>query len=537
MPTSLGVAHVSRILRVISSNTWQKRKPSGCIGNMLLTIGPQTTDDDPPQNRMLKGVVSFVGDSSKLRSNTFFLRSRSLVSVSFKNCIFLDDKGVFTFVKNAPLIKYMFLDGARAITNHSVEIIVTLKYLRVLSIANCPRLNDKCVGLQFALVSLQELKVHDNHFGDELFLNSLVREKVVFGYKKSNASKSRLVRCDFSRLPLSRDCLNFTLWRFTSLTSLCIEDSDLGNETMASFAQWCSPMIHLNVSGAKDLSDEGLLPVIRKSSELETLNISRTKATLESVIAAIETSSKARYIGARKMFPLYGENSEFAESRLLTCLCESAVRLERIYLDCLMQDGSFLNELVRRLKAISRCPQNRFSNLALGCQDVFQSSHIVDFSRGAHYATDGDMSSKFGEAWFCPSATTTMTALESEAYLELDLGSVEHVDSILVKLPDDKHGTPAQFPLFVFASKKPFGGKTVEETLDHSDYLVKQEYFDEPTVGVRVDVKSPIRYVRVQQSGRPRPLSIGQVCVFRSFLFMKPLVTSFDASINERVHL
>ena len=51
---------------------------------------------------------------------------------------------------------------------------------------------------------------------------------------------------------------------------------------------------------------------------------------------------------------------------------------------------------------------------------------------------DGRMSSRFGEAWCDHSATTTMTGIDIEAFLDLDLNRPYNVSEIFVKLPDDR---------------------------------------------------------------------------------------------------
>ena len=165
-----------------------------------------------------------------------------------------------------------------------------------------------------------------------------------------------------------------------------------------------------------------------------------------------------------------------------------------------------------------RDTQNSYGNLAYRLKTVRQSSTIVDKSRGAEYATNGDKSSIYGGAWFCPTATTTMTSIENEAYLELDLGRPEWVHCIRVALPDDRHGTPLQFPIYVMCSKKEFS-RTVSESLK-CPYIVQYKLFEDAAVGLKLEnITSPIRYIRVQQIGERRCLSVGQVAVFRKFHF------------------
>ena len=213
--------------------------------------------------------------------------------------------------------------------------------------------------------------------------------------------------------------------------------------------------------------------------------------------------------------------------RIVDCLCTCAPRLESIDID-LFENPSNKMLLMSKMKTVMNQIRNNYTNVAfnLPFENITQSSYNVDKSRNGSLAVDGKMSSRFGEAWCDHSATTTMTGVDIEAFLELDLQRVHNVREVFVKLPDDRHGTKMQFPIYLFTSLKPFKKRYIKDILK-MDYLVTATLFEHEAVGFKVAINKKIRYVRVQHACinggmiKPRCLSVGQIVVRKQFLFLK----------------
>ena len=96
--------------------------------------------------------------------------------------------------------------------------------------------------------------------------------------------------------------------------------------------------------------------------------------------------------------------------------------------------------LKSKMKIVLKNIRDNYANIAFGLppSSIQQSSYNVDKSRDGSLAVDGRMSSRFGEAWCDHTATTTMTGIDIEAFLDLDLGRAYNVSEIFVKLPDDR---------------------------------------------------------------------------------------------------
>jgi hypothetical protein len=386
--------------------------------------------------------------------------------------------------------------------------------------------------LKTAIVRLDELKMCNiPKISDEFFMSALVHERVVYGWKKKDLV-SNLKTFDISDLNVSSNVFHWSLCKFRNVVSIRLADLEhLDDQALLSFSAISSPLQSLDISGCRNVTDRGLIPLLENSTGLRSLNISHTGATFDTVVQGLSASMDLHQVKALSVgFMTFGNKKSL--HRLTDSLCNSAPRLEDLAIDEETRN-SILPMLTARMKRIMRDTVNPYGNIAYGCKRVKQSSHCVDKSRGAQYATDGDKSSVYGEAWFCPTATTTITAIEAEAFLEVDLGRPEWIHSIRVTLPDDKYGTALQFPLYVMCSKKPFS-RTVEECIT-CPYMVRYKLFEEVKVGLKLeDLPSPIRYIRVQQVGRPRCLSVGQVAAFRKFRFFDKLRRENERKLSER---
>eukprot|EP00944_MAST-04C_sp_MAST-4C-sp1_P008595 g8595.t1 len=330
---------------------------------------------------------------------------------------------------------------------------------------------------------------------------------------------------NFSSLPkIQRTTWHYLFSKsFGNIISLTLAYTTVGNEALIAFSKICKPLLRIDLSYCPNITDAGIKPVIEKSKDLFILKINGTNIeSIDFLVDTMEICQELQVLEAKNIQFRYSDNG--AALNMINALCRFAPWLKQLELDMFSQPSNTAL-LKSKMKIVSKNVQNNYGNIAFGLpsSSIKQSSYNVDKSRDGSLAVDGRMSSRFGEAWCDHTATTTMTGVDIEAFLDLDLDRAYNVSEIFVKLPDDRHGTKAQFPIYLFTALRPFK-RSVEEVLK-MEYLVTSDFFEEPVVGFRVKINKKVRYVRVQQAcnknnGYPRCLSVAQVVVLRDFKFL-----------------
>jgi hypothetical protein len=502
--------------------------------NTLITIAPNYGDEQLAYLNpfCFKQTASIIADCTNFVTFDNKHVSNTVVLFSILNALYINDVGIYNICFSFPNLISLSIHNSMSITNKSLNLISTnlkkLKYLQVSSCKNVKSKNRPNIKnpLQYLLKKLKRLNISENdHLDDELFLSTFVRVKTPYGYRKPKQTISNLEHINFSSLiKVHRTTWHYLFSKpFVNIVSLTLAKTFIGDEALLAFSKISRPLIHIDLSACPNISDVGLRPLIQKSKNLLTLKLNETNLdSIDIILYAIKCCQEITQIEAKNI--VLPHDHDHLVYDVINHLCTCAPRLKQIDLDMFLAPANKML-LLSKMKSMMNVVQNKYTNIAyqLSPPCISQSSYNVDKSRNGKLAVDGIMSSKFGEAWCDHSATTTMTGLDVEAFIELDLGRTHDVREVYVKLPDDRHGTRAQFPIYVFTSLRPFKRKCTD--ILRMDYLVSANLFEQPTIGLKVSINAEIRYVRVQHVGvngitQQRCLSVAQIIVRRRFLFL-----------------
>ena len=219
-----------------------------------------------------------------------------------------------------------------------------------------------------------------------------------------------------------------------NIISLTLAKTLIGDEALLAFAKTSRPLIHIDLSMCPNISDIGIKPLIQRSRNLLVLKLNESNiGDIDLLLYAMEHCQEIKHIEAKNI-DLQQKGKNTSIHRIVDCLCTCAPRLESIDID-LFENPSNKMLLMSKMKTVMNQIRNNYTNVAfnLPFENITQSSYNVDKSRNGSLAVDGKMSSRFGEAWCDHSATTTMTGVDIEAFLELDLQRVHNVREVFVK--------------------------------------------------------------------------------------------------------
>lgn len=391
---------------------------------------------------------SIIADSTRFVKFGRSHRSPAVEYFSIVDSLHISDFGVHNICYSFPNLVCLCLRGSLAITNKSLGIIVSsLRKLQSLQIASCKNIlsnlssKKELLSLQYVLKKIKRLDISGNdHFEDELFLSTFVRVKTLYGYRKPKNSTSKLEHMNFSRLPkIQRTTWHYLFSKsFGNIVSLTLAYTTVGDEGLIAFSKVCKPILHIDLSYCPNVTEVGIKPIIEKSKALVLVNLNGINIEgIDFLVDTMEICQELRVLKAKNIQFEYRDNG--AVLKMISALCQFAPWLEQLDLDMFLQISNTAL-LKSKMKIVLKNIRDNYANIAFGLppSSIQQSSYNVDKSRDGSLAVDGRMSSRFGEAWCDHSATTTMTGIDIEAFLDLDLNRPYNVSEIFVKLPDDR---------------------------------------------------------------------------------------------------
>ncbi|KAF7992149.1 hypothetical protein HCN44_001474 [Aphidius gifuensis] len=250
-------------------------------------------------------------------------RIKSLIEVNFYFCKFEDD----TFVLKLGNLEILNFESMTGIDNCLANISNESKYLRQLSIKNC-KVSASVLKELSNIVHLEQLNVQNVQSVDDIFINSIVDKCRVLKYldvshccniscgalveisniknleyldisKTENINDSVIIKiancCEKLKHLLIESCSNVShsalneLGKLNNLETLCLVDiNNAGDEIFNNMSQ----LRVLKCNWCFNVTDIGIMKIIKNSPNLKTLMLCRTGITRQTLACAAKSTKK-----------------------------------------------------------------------------------------------------------------------------------------------------------------------------------------------------------------------------------------------------
>lgn len=444
-------------------------------------------------------LVSLSASGTKIThgGDAFGRRSLRLVSINVNRTACISDIFLLKVSSSCPMLQKLRVAGCRRLTDKGLSKLNALQHLMLFDCARCPHITSGSLGLRFAIQNCTSLRMS----GNENLVDAVVEAtllKVPYGY--AQRAHIKLVHVDFSGLNCSDKMIeHLVLAHIWNLQFISLAGSvNLTDRGISSLKNALRNVKHVNVDGCSRLTNLFLFETLCSCSEsLRVLNISNMSLLTSRGICKL--LGRLQKLGTLSCGGSTGVNFSVEEAQKLALAVSKMLYLHRLNITAssiLARKTGFMTILMKNLIAQRR---NNVDNIAMfDGVEASQISTPISF-RGAALALKGDISGIFGQAADDKKATTTITLLESEAWLDIDLKKVYNVESWEVFFPgNETNGRQWVYPVWLMAREEPFEstGLSLRQALNQSTH---KQRFDTGRRAIRSKVFARVRYFRIQQ--------------------------------------